>query len=490
MPGLDGFQTTALIRQRDRTRHTPIIFVTAIFTDDVSAKRAYALGALDYIKKPFDEEVLRAKVAALTSHYRQADLIRRQADALREKDSEAKREHQAREAAETANRTKDEFLALVSHELRAPLNAIIGWASLLRDEPGLSGRAAKGIEAIARSADTQSKLVDDLIDVSQMIAGTLTIEASPVDLGSVTRSAIASMRSIAVERRIRIDVDVAPGPYWMHGDVRRLEQLVCSLLSNAIKFSADGAPVTVELFRSGAGLQLRVKDKGIGIPDDVLPHVFDPFRRSDNSWTRRHNGLGIGLTMARHIAELHGGIVEAFSAGDGLGAVFVLTLPPSDEPAPTTQANAPRPSPTGALAAVQPGVAAKPLTGLRVLVVDDDSDLRDLIGMILIDAGAFVSTAGSAREALSLFERDSFDVLLSDLGMPEQDGLSLMRSIRALDAARGGSLVAVAISGYGSATDRKLSADAGFDAHFTKPCESRKLIESLLRLTARLRPEG
>jgi signal transduction histidine kinase len=485
MPELDGFQTTALIRQRDRSRHTPIIFLTAIFKDEASAKQAYALGAVDYLTKPFDDEVLKAKVAALASHYRQADLVARQAEALRSKEQEAAREHAAREVAEAENRTKDEFLAILSHELRAPLNAILGWASLLKDEPNLSARAAKGVDAIVRNAHAQSRLVDDLLDASQLVAHTLTIESQPVDLAIVTQSAIATMQPAAGARRIRVDLDVAPGDYELSGDARRLEQLVCSLLSNAIKFSPADGVVTVELLRGGAGLQLRVKDAGVGISPELLPHVFEAFRQSDGSWTRRHGGLGLGLTMARHLAELHGGTVEAFSAGEGRGAVFVLTLPPAGlARVPVVQSNGASKAPDRAPAETI-AEAPTPLAGLRILVVDDDADARELLAMLLTDAGATVATAASAREAVEHFENGAFEVLLSDLGMPDEDGLSLVKTIRRLDAKRGGSLVGIALSGYGSADDRQRSAQAGFDAHLTKPCDRRNLIASIARLTKR-----
>jgi signal transduction histidine kinase len=483
MPHLDGFQTTALIRQRARTRDTPIIFLTAIFTDDASEKKAYELGAVDFMTKPFDDEILKAKVAALTAQYRQADVISRQAEALLSKEQEARREHDAREVAEAENRTKDEFLAILSHELRSPLNAILGWASLLKDEPDMPARAVKGLDAIARNACAQAKLVDDLLDVSQLVAHTLTIESLPVDLAVVTQAAMSAMQAPALDRRIRFDLDVAPGEYEMRGDARRLEQLVCSLLSNAIKFSPSDAVVQVELFRSGAGLQLRVKDTGVGISADLLPHIFAAFRQKDASWTRRQGGLGIGLTMARHLAELHGGSVEAFSAGDGHGAVFVLTLPPA-EPANVAEGT----SMPAANANHCPASAdAAELEDVRILVVDDDVDARDLLSMLLTDAGATVTTAGSARQAVERFEESEFDALLSDLGMPDEDGLSLVTTIRRLDASRGGSLVAIALSGYGSKEDRDRSARAGFDAHLTKPCDKRSLIASLTSLTSRQR---
>ncbi|MGZ3426009.1 MAG: ATP-binding response regulator [Polyangia bacterium] len=481
MPGLDGFKTTELIRQRDRTRHTPIIFVTAIFTDEASARKAYSLGALDFIHKPFDETVLRAKVSALVGHYRQAALIELQAEALRVKQRDAEREHAAREAAEEANRAKDDFLAMLSHELRAPLNSILGWSSHLQNEPGLPPKAVKGIETIARSAQAQSKIIDDLLDVSQIVAQKLQIEPTAIDLQTVVQSALATMLPAAMAKKIRVDLSVGPGSYGTVGDARRIEQLVCYLLSNALKFSDEGASVGVVLTRSEAGYRIQVKDAGIGISPDFLPYVFDRFRQRDGSRTRRHGGLGIGLAVARHLAELHGGTVEAFSAGIGTGAEFVVTLPARD-PSQAVASSAPLaagPAPPSSMAAAD----APPLSGLRLLVVDDDEDMRVLSETILQDAGATVVTAASAAEALAAFAAGAFDVLVSDLGMPGQDGLTLVRSIRALDQERGGALATVAVSGYGSAEDRMQSRAAGFQAHLVKPFEPAQLIALVARLT-------
>ena len=460
--------------------------MTAIFTDDSSEKKAYSLGALDYLTKPFDDEVLRAKVAALTSRDRHADLVEHQAGALRHKDEETRREHQARQVAEASNRAKDEFLSVVSHELRGPLNATMGAASLLRDEVNLSERGAKAVETILRNVRAQSKRVDDLIDLSQLAMGTLKIERVPVDVSEILVAAIATMSPAALDRGVRIELAVAPGRYGTVGDPLRLEQLFGHLLSNAIKFSPPNSVVHVELSGGSTTIQVRVRDYGVGIAPELLPHIFDPFRQSDRSWARHHGGLGIGLTMARSFGELHGGTLEASSGGQGQGAELLLTLPiaeghHSDAPAATATVRTVRETP----AANETG--ARPLRNLRILVVDDDRDFRELLPVILSDAGASVGVAASAKEAVALFERATFDVLLSDLGMPGEDGLWLVRQIRRLDAARGGTLKAVAISGYGSTDDRRRSAEAGFDDHWTKPYEVERLIDSLVRLTSRRR---
>lgn len=477
MPGLDGFQTTQLIRQRDRTRFTPIIFVTAIFTDPSSARRAYELGALDFVTKPFDEAILRAKVAALVGQQRQAALIEEQAAQLRRQQLDTDREHAARAAAEAANRTKDEFLAMLSHELRAPLNTILGWASRLELEPDVPPRLSKAIEAIARSARAQSRVIDDLLDVTQLLAHTLTIEREPVELARAVEAAATAMQPAAADKQVRLAVALDPGRSSILGDARRLEQVVAHLLSNAIKFSDPGGTVRVALGRRGSQLELRVADEGIGISREFLPHVFERFRQHDATKTRRRGGLGIGLTVAHQLIELHGGTIRAHSDGPGRGAELVVSLPAHDGAAHDAGDGEP-------LEVTNVKVAPTTLAGLELLVVDDDADARELLATLLSEVGASVTTAGSAAEALLAFGARRFDLLVSDLGMPDEDGISLLRSIRAVEAERGGAVIAVAVSGYGSAEDVASSRRAGFAAHVVKPFES----SALIALLARLRP--
>ncbi|HEY1585901.1 MAG TPA: response regulator [Polyangia bacterium] len=478
MPGLDGFQTTQLIRQRDRTRYTPIIFVTAIFTDKGSAHKAYDLGAIDFVTKPFDEAILKAKVAALVGYHQQRAVIEQQAEALREKQRETDREHAARQAAEESNRAKDQFLAMLSHELRAPLNTILGWASRLEREADVPPKLVKALDAIGRSARAQSRLIDDLLDVSQIVAQKLTIERELVDLRTVVDGALAALQASADDKGVRIVRLVDDDRFPTLGDARRLEQVAAHILSNAIKFSEPGGEVRVELACVGTQLRLRVTDGGIGMGSEFLPHVFDRFRQHDGGRTRRHGGLGIGLTVARELVELHGGTIRAHSEGLGRGTELVVLLPAAasggeqrsdDEPAP----------------AAHVAVAATTLAPLRILVVDDDADARDLLATLLGEVGALVTVAGSAGEAFQTFRDGAFDMMVSDLGMPDEDGNSLLRRIRALEAERGDDrVVALALSGYGSAVDVAQSRAAGFAAHVVKPFEA----VNLIALLARLRP--
>ncbi len=482
MPELDGFMTTELIRKRDRTRETPIIFVTAIFTDRESATRAYSLGALDYLTKPLDETALRAKVAALVASYRRSDTIARQAEALRQKQLEADRAHAARQAAEDASRAKDEFLAMMSHELRTPLNAILGWAALLEQEQQLEPRLSRVAQTIARNARVQSRIIDDLLDLSAIAANQLKISTGVNDLRSVAQSAIATLQPLAMQRSIRLDFNFDAQNHVTICDAIRIEQVLLNIISNAIKFSRDGEGVQIDLERRDQ-LQLTVKDSGVGIAGDLLPFVFDRFRQGDGSRTRQYGGMGIGLALARGLVEQHGGTLEAFSAGPDKGATFVVRLPTRHEEvaaalqAPATrQAHASVPH-AERLSASAPQTDGDPLRGLRVLLVDDEEDARELLAAVLVSAGADVTAAASAGDALTVFAATPFDVLISDLGMPREDGLSLIRRARAFESHSGrGAAIAIAVSGYGSVDDREQAAAAGFQAHMTKPFEPAALI--------------
>lgn len=293
----------------------------------------------------------------------------------------------------------------------------------------------------------------------------------------VAQSVLASMQPVAMARRVQLNFSVAAGEHRTIGDPERLEQLLTNLVANAIKFSHDGDPVNVELVRLGELVRLQVKDAGIGIAPELLPHVFDRFRQADGSRTRRFGGLGIGLTLARLIAELHGGRLEAFSAGEGSGASFMLTLPARDAEVAAFDGRSERE------AARESVTDPRPLAGKTLLLVDDDPDVRVLLSMVLADAGAGVIEASSAGEALEAFRARDIDVLISDLGMPDESGLGLMKKIRALEVGRKTPVVAVALTGYGSADDRAQSLESGFQAHVVKPCEPANLIALLARLT-------
>ena len=372
----------------------------------------------------------------------------------------------AREAAEAGNRAKDEFLALLSHELRTPLNAVYGWARVLQSAKVTPETARRALDAIERNANAQVQLIDDLLDVSRVTAGKMRIDVRTVDLKPVIEHAVDAVRPAAEAKGIALHgvLDRSAGP--VTGDAARLQQVVWNLLMNAVKFTDKAGRVTVHLRRSDAHVEIVVADTGHGIRADVLPFVFDRFRQADSSSTRAHGGLGLGLTLVKHLAELHGGTVSAESAGEGKGATFTVTLPlaratKSDGPAVRRQPSAQTSAPS----------TARPLGGLRVLVVDDDADALDLATEILAGAGAIVNTCASAPEALAAVRQWRPDVLVSDIEMPGEDGYALIRAVRALAAEDGGTTPAVALSAYGRAQDRMVALMAGYDMHVPKPVD-------------------
>jgi signal transduction histidine kinase/ActR/RegA family two-component response regulator len=388
------------------------------------------------------------------------------------------REREARAEAETANRTKDEFLATVSHELRTPLNAMIGWVHLLRTGNLDAEAAARGLETIERNILAQAQIIDDILDVSRIVRGTLALHVRPVDLCAVLRQAIDSLSPAAQAKKIRIGTALPPGAALVTGDPDRLQQIAWNLLSNAVKFTPAGGQVEVRLERRGASVRLEISDTGQGISPEFLPHVFERFRQADGSTTRTHGGLGLGLSIVRHLVELHGGTVQAESVGEGRGSCFTVTLPAAD--------TVPAPPQDGVPA---PGRAAQPLEGLRLLVVDDDDDTLEAMAVFLRWAGAEVTTAASAGEAfaalaaLTAAGRARPDLLIADIGMPGEDGYTLIRRVRALSPAEGGSIPAVALTAYARPEDREKALAAGFQEHVAKPVEPGDLV-ALLALLA------
>jgi CheY-like chemotaxis protein len=378
--------------------------------------------------------------------------------------------------AREANRIKDEFLATLSHELRTPLSAILGWTRTLRAAPLEAERAAHGLLVIERNVLAQTKLIDDLLEVSRIVAGKLRLAARPMGLAAVIEAAIEGMRPGSEARQIpiRFENGLTPGSDRMIGDPDRLQQVVWNLLSNAIKFTPPGGRVEVSLARSDGGFEVCVTDTGVGIRPEFLGRVFDRFRQADSSTTRTQGGLGIGLAISRHLVELHGGSISAASDGDNRGSAFTVLLPErgvavSDE-VPIT-ADMPRVS----------GRRAE-LTGLRVLVVEDEPDGRELLEETFRSCGAQVSAATSVADALDRFAGFQPDVLVSDIGLPEEDGFSLMRKIRRLPAEAGGQIPAIAVTAYAREGDRQLAYDAGFQAHVAKPFEPLELAALVERL--------
>jgi CheY-like chemotaxis protein len=390
------------------------------------------------------------------------------------------REQTAREQAEAANRFKDEFLAVVSHELRTPLTAILGWAHLLRAGHLDESNAAKALEIIERNAQAQSQLIDDLLDVSRIITGKLRLDIGQVEPASFIESAIEALRPVAEAKEVRMQTVMDAGVIFVAGDPARLQQVVWNLLSNAIKFTPTGGLVQVKLERLNAHIRIAVSDTGAGIKPEFLPHVFERFRQADQTTTRRHGGLGLGLAIVRHLVELHGGTVQAESPGEGQGATFAVNLPLVPVYQKDNQAE--RVSAAAKNALPYSDDCPESLDGLKVLVVDDEVDTRELLRVGIGQCGAEVSTASSAQEALTTLEAERPDLLISDIGMPGEDGYELIRKVRALPAGRGGKIPAIALTAYARTEDRLWALKAGFQMHITKPVEMAELVAVIASL--------
>jgi signal transduction histidine kinase/ActR/RegA family two-component response regulator len=390
----------------------------------------------------------------------------------------------AREAAEAGNRAKDEFLALLSHELRTPLNAVYGWARMLRAGQLSAEASPRALDAIVRNANAQVQLIDDLLDVSRVIAGKMRLDVRSVDLKAVVENALDAVRPAAEGKSIRLQSVLDPRAGPITGDPARLQQVVWNLLMNAVKFTDKGGRVQVHLQRLNSDVEIVVSDTGRGIEPDLVPFIFDRFRQADSSSTRAHGGLGLGLALVEHLVELHGGTVVVQSDGDGKGATFIVKLPLSI--AAITEGPVPRVHPTApVMESVSGGVR---LDGLRVLVVDDDPDAVELATAILAGAGAVVRTCGSAPEALATVQQWRPDVLVSDIEMPDEDGYTLIRKVRALDAEHGGKTPAVALTAYGRSQDRMLSLTAGYNMHVPKPVDPAELTTIVASLAGRDAP--
>jgi PAS domain S-box-containing protein len=405
-----------------------------------------------------------------------AERARAQAEA-----SAAEKERLYREARE-ASRLKDEFLATVSHELRTPLTAILGWAHMLRTGQFDGKSYSTAFETIERNARAQAQLIEDLLDVSRIVTGKLRIDVRPIDPNSFIEAAVEAVRPAAEAKGVRVQKVIDTGLVTVSGDPVRLQQVVWNLLSNAIKFTPRGERVQVRLERVNSHVEIVVSDTGAGIAPDFLPHVFDRFRQADGTTTRHHGGLGLGLAIVRHLVELHGGTVRAESPGEGHGATFTVLLPVA--PVYSQEAAEGRVHPA-ARETLPPFECPDRLDGLRVLVVDDEADTREMLKAGLGQCGAEVTTAHSAAEALREMEKTPPDVLISDIGMPDQDGYALIREVRSLPAGQGGSVPAIALTAYARTEDRLQALRAGYQMHVTKPVELTELAAVVASLAKR-----
>jgi CheY-like chemotaxis protein len=575
MPGMDGFETAALIRQRKSSEHTPIIFITA-YSDDTHARQGYSLGAVDYLITPVIPEVLTSKVAFFVDLYRKSEQVRHQAESLAERAAQlqcltqaslainsalsideilrivtdtarvvvaadraevvpalteswgtarGKREDAVGGAelvatlmgrdgrdmgtlsifgrtptaeetailtqlaqmasiaienvlyseAREANRLKDEFLTTLSHELRTPLTAILGWTRILRSPALDPSRYAHGLDVIERNVNAQAKLIDDLLDISRISAAKLRLNTRPMPVVPVVEGVVEGLRPAweakAIDVQVMIDPEAA-GQSGVAGDADRLQQVVWNLLSNAIKFTPPQGNVEVRVERTGTHVKIRVSDTGKGISPDFLGHVFDRFRQADSSTTRSHGGLGIGLAIVRHIVEMHGGSVSAASPGPGLGATFVVNLPALEMNGAEIRC-APDPD--------RPAAPLPDLTGLRVLVLDDEADAREIVGEILKTVGAEIFPFPSVEEALAGFDAAAPDVIVSDIAMPGGDGYAFLREVRHRGK-DGRAIPAVALTAYVRREDRAHALAEGFDRHVSKPIEPEHFLAVIAEL--------
>ena len=388
------------------------------------------------------------------------------------------RERDARRHAEEADRLKDEFLATLSHELRTPLTSILGWASMIRNGEVEGSNAARAIETIERNARSQARLIDDLLDVSRIITGNLRLDLHPLNLAPIVEAALDALRPTADVKSIQLQTRFVPGDCLVKGDTNRLRQVIWNLLSNAIKFTPRGGRVNIDLTCVESTARLTVSDSGDGISADFLPYVFDRFRQAEGSISRKQGGLGLGLAVVRHLVELHGGTISAESEGIGKGSTFTVDLPLAQERRDPARAEERKREVERRRS--RSGVVR--LDGVHVLLVEDDDDSRKLLGTMLKRYGARVTSTKSAAEALSVFDNELPDVMISDIGMPDQDGYELMRKLRAAPANRGGLTPAIALTGYASRKDRERALSAGYQQHMAKPIEQAEMIAAIAAL--------
>jgi PAS domain S-box-containing protein len=586
MPGLDGFKTVELIRDQGRGWSPPVIFLTAADTDPTQILQGYARGAVDFLMKPFEPEILRSKVSVFVDLYLKEQLIKRQSEILRRQEIEAlehrsesrfrrlmdaaplcllladsegrpvywnrgaldytgitpnlkdsraamldaihpdergtfagewdaaithKRsfelkfrirrgidgsyrwhlgrgiphtdesgraiewiltatdidaESQALAQAEAANRIKDEFLATVSHELRNPLNAIIGWVHLLRGGDLDPVKQQRALETIERNVQLQVALIDEILDLSRITRNKIHLAFRSIDLGATVESSLTAIRPTAEAGKVKLEWERPPSPVPVKGDPERMQQIISNLVSNAVKFTPRGGSVTIALTAKDGRAKLSVSDTGIGISTEFLPFVFDPFRQADSSTTRQHSGLGLGLAITKKLVELHAGAIAAESAGPGKGARFSISLPLLEDEEAATD--------IGSHAAES---RPRTLTGIRILIVDDDADSREILAEILAGFGAQASTAGSSREALARVAQSAPDVLISDIAMPGEDGFALVRALSRHAAARDHRILPIALTGLSGPQHRQQALEAGFALCMNKPLDPIRLVD-------------
>ncbi|THC42503.1 response regulator [Massilia sp. Mn16-1_5] len=468
MPGMDGFETAEAIHQRARSADIPIIFVTAFLADEIDRLKAYQRGAADFLFTPVIPQILHAKVSVFVALANKNEQLRRQTEKLSQRTLELTAtnerlmsEIEERQAAERKSHAKDEFLAMLGHELRNPLSAISSAAALI-DMPGAHAEmGSRARQIIQRQTQHLSRIVDDLLDLSRAMSGKILLARKPVDMASLVGACLDTFRATGRTGGYRINVDLAPN--WVDGDPTRLEQIATNLIDNAIKYTPAGGTIDITIGAEGDEVLLCVRDTGVGIAPDLLPHVFDVFVQGSISLDRAQGGLGIGLSLVRRLVELHGGSVSATSDGAGEGSAFAIRLPRADAPQAAAAPQAAQPVTT----------AGKP----AVLLIEDNEDGREMMATMLDVYGYPVLQSADGLDGVDLATAHLPNVALVDIGLPGIDGYEVARRLRANPAT--GAMRLIALTGYGLAEDQRRVLEAGFDMHLVKPVDIAQLLGAL-----------
>jgi signal transduction histidine kinase len=461
MPGMSGFELAQIIKGTKKFRQVPILFLTAYLVDDTDVIAGYGAGAVDYLTKPVNPQILRHKIGVFADLFRKtralAELNERLEERVRERTAELEKSEAALRA---AARQKDEFLAILAHELRNPLAPLRTGLDLLlaARERGVPA-PDRTLAAMNRQLDHMVRLIDDLLDISRISRGVLELKKDRFDLAAIVQGAIDGARPFFDRRRQLVSVEV-PEPVFAQVDATRVAQIIGNLLHNAAKFTPEGGRIAVELTRGDGTARIRVLDTGVGIPPDQLERVFDMFARVERFGARAEQGLGIGLALARRLADLHGGTLHATSNGEGRGSTFTLSLPALPD---TGDARPERGNGAGPASA----------DALDIVIIEDNDDVADTLADLLAGIGHRVSVARSGADGLTLIQSAAPDVVLCDLGLPGMDGLEVCRSIRAMPLPE--QPIMVALTGWGRDADRRRTTEAGFDHHLVKPVASDKL---------------
>ncbi|QOL49211.1 response regulator [Massilia litorea] len=468
MPGMDGFETAEAIHQRARSADIPIIFVTAFLADEIDRLKAYQRGAADFLFTPVIPQILHAKVSVFVALANKNEQLRRQTEKLSQRTLELTAtnerlmsEIEERQAAERKSHAKDEFLAMLGHELRNPLSAISSAAALI-DMPGAHAEmASRARQIIQRQTQHLSRIVDDLLDLSRAMSGKILLARKPVDMASLVGACLDTFRATGRTGGYRINVDLAPN--WVDGDPTRLEQVATNLIDNALKYTPAGGTIDITIGLEGEEVLLTVRDTGVGIAPDLLPHVFDVFVQGSISLDRAQGGLGIGLSLVRRLVELHGGSVSATSGGASEGSAFTIRLPRAQAPEAAATPHAAQPA----------EAAGKP----AVLLIEDNEDGREMMATMLDVYGYPVLQSADGLDGVALATAHLPNVALVDIGLPGIDGYEVARRLRANPATSAMRLIA--LTGYGLAEDQRRVLEAGFDMHLVKPVDIAQLLGAL-----------